>query len=45
MLYTSASSQAQPRDPDLILKSTSCSRLRFLLRTPFDAVIVGAKVF
>lgn len=45
MLYTSASSQARPRDPDLILKSTSCPGWRLLLRTPFDTVIVGAMVF
>lgn len=45
MLYTSASSQAPPRDPDLILKSTSCSGLRLLLRIPFDTVTVGAMVY
>lgn len=44
MLYTSASSQAQPHDPDLILKST-CSGLRLVLRTLFDTVIMEAMVF
>lgn len=45
MLYSSASSHAQPRDPDVIWKSTSCSGSRFLLRTPFDAVLVEAMGF